>query len=309
MKRKETIDNTDKETPQSEPAKSKVRKALSITIDVVLYLFMAICIFALIAAVVSKKDGGDGALNVFGTEMRIVVSESMAKSENSDDVSQYKIKDLPLRSMVFIQTVPEDEDKAAEWYSKLQVGDVLTFKYLESARQEVVTHRIIAIDATANGYKLTLKGDNNGTKSHAGKQTIYTSSKDYPVSDSDAKFNFVIGKVTGRSVVLGNIVYIVRQPVGAALIIIVPCAAIIIWQVVRIVSAVGDDRKKKALAVQNAQEAELAELRKKIADLENKKDDGAGQEKPADAPIECGKPQDADAKQPSDKSDVTDNDD
>lgn len=271
---------------------SKTRKALNIVFDVVLYLFLAIAVFALIVSLVSSKN--NGASNVFGYEMRLVVSDSMEKSEYSVDVSQYKIKQIKVKSVVFIERVPEDEQKAAEWYDGLEVGDVLTFAYVSSVTQDVITHRITDITPTANGYLLTLKGDNRASETaQVSEQKIYTNEKDY-TGDND-KYNYVIGKVVGQSSFLGLIIYGVSQPVGAALIVILPCALIMIWQIIRIVNVVNEERKQKAAAKlaeaerlaaehkeQSEQQArELEELKRKFEELSKQQpkdgedDDGA----------------------------------
>ena len=68
----------------------------------------------------------DGAVNFFGYEMRTVLSDSMEKCDETD-VSGFEIKDIPVKSLVFTETVPTGE-AAEEWYANLKVGDVLTFK-------------------------------------------------------------------------------------------------------------------------------------------------------------------------------------
>ena len=268
---------------------SKLSKALGIAVDVILYLFLAICLFALIISLVSKKDP-DGAVNLFGREMRLVVSQSMEKSEYSrKDIEQYEIKDLKLRSMVFIERVPDDEEEAKEWYSRLAVGDVLTFRYVIGSSQQTITHRIIEITPKEGGYVIQLQGDNRGESGDVSTQTIDTS------ESGETAFNYVIGKVTGSSTVLGYIVYGIKQPIGTALIVIVPCCIIIIWHVIRIISVVSEDRKKKAaaeleaakkLAEQQAEErekqaAELEEMKRRLAVFEgaaNKSADGGTNE-------------------------------
>lgn len=266
---------------------NKARKTLNIIFDVVLYLFLAFAVFVLIVSLVSQKN--NGASNLFGYEMRIVVSDSMAKSEFSEDVSAYKIKDIKVKSMIFVERVPDDEEKAEEWYSSLRKGDVLTFAYVSSVTQDVITHRISDISPTDNGYVITLKGDNRaGEDSTVSEQRIYTSADDYK-SDND-RFNYVIGKVVGQSVALGYVVYGVSQPVGVALIVILPCTLIMIWQIFRIVNVVGAERKAKAaekleeaerLAAEQKEQSEqqareLEELKRKFAELEKQqsKEDG-----------------------------------
>ena len=67
----------------------KTKKLGSVVLDVLLYVFLAICIFCVVVTLFSKRDA-DGAVEVFGYQMRVVTSESMAKCEHTD-VSAYKI--------------------------------------------------------------------------------------------------------------------------------------------------------------------------------------------------------------------------
>ena len=66
-----------------------------------MFIFLALCIAAVILTVFSKKDS-DGASEIFGYQMRLVVTDSMGASEHTD-VSNYKIKSIPVNSMVFIK--------------------------------------------------------------------------------------------------------------------------------------------------------------------------------------------------------------
>ena len=104
-----------------------LKKGGKIAGNILLYLFIAICLLGVILAITSKKDD-DGTATIFGKQLRFVLSPSMEKCD-ATDVSGFEIKDIPTKSVVFIDTVPEDEAKAAAWYADLKVGDVLTFKY------------------------------------------------------------------------------------------------------------------------------------------------------------------------------------
>ena len=227
---------------------------------------MALCIFLLAVSGTSKKDA-DGAANVFGMQMRIVVSDSMAKcDETYDDIKQYKIKAIPLRSMVFVQTVPEDEQKANAWYDKLKVGDVLTFRY-SYGKQVTITHRIVSIAKNDNGgYTIVLEGDNRAPstadgQSTVGQQTIHTEQR-------NSSYNYVIGKVVGQSKVLGFLTYAVKQPIGIALIVIVPCSIIMIMEIVRIVSILNEEKRRKTAEIQQQQSNEIEELRRQLASMQ-----------------------------------------
>lgn len=119
------------------------KKVAKIFLNILLYGFVGICLFGVILSVVSKKDA-DGTANLFGYQMRFVQSPSMEKSEHTD-VSGYEIKAIRVKSVVFIETVPKNAEEAFEWYSDIDVGDVLTFKYYYT-RQETITHRVVDID-------------------------------------------------------------------------------------------------------------------------------------------------------------------
>lgn len=243
--------------------KSKVKKVLSIIGNVLMWLFLALCLVMLIFAIVAKRSD-DGAVNLFGREMRIVMSPSMEKNENTD-VSNFEIKDIPVRSLVITETVPEDEEKAEEWYDKLKVGDVLTFRYF-LVQQETITHRIIAIDKLTYGYVITLRGDN--ASENEGEQVIYTDDRMNPHPS-----NFVIGRVVHVSVFFGNIIYILQQPIGIALVIIVPASLVIIYQIVRLITYFRGEKRKKAEAKQAEQEGEIEALKRRIAEMEKAADE------------------------------------
>lgn len=245
--------------------KQKIITALQITGNVLMYLFFALCLFVLLLSIISKRDV-DGAVEIFGYEMRIVLTGSMEKNEYTwDDVKQYEIKNVPKYSAVFIELVPDDEAKADEWYAELKKGDVLTFRYFMATRQETITHRIDKIESkTTGGYIITLKAENgSGTPDDWTPQIIDTSEKDSP--------NYVIGKVTGKSYVLGRVVNAVKQPIGIGLIIIIPCSLIIIFEIIRIVNVLNEEKRRKAEASAQEQHSEMEELRRRIAELEGNK--------------------------------------
>ena len=251
----------------TEGKKIKIKKVVSVSLNVLMYVFLALCIFLLAVSVTSKKSA-DGATRIFGREMRLVVSDSMAKcDETYDTIKQYKIKAIPLRSMVFVECVPENETEANAWYSKLKKGDVLTFRY-SYGTQLTITHRIVSIDKNANGgYTIVLEGDNrapktdDGKKTTVGQQTIHTEERSY-------SSNYVIGKVTGQSKLLGLMVYAVKHPVGIALIVIVPCLIIMVLEIIKVVGVFNEEKRRKAAEVQERQTNEIEELRRQLASLQ-----------------------------------------
>lgn len=246
-----------------ESTNKRIKKALKITVNVLLYTFFAVCVVALFISLLSKRDS-DGAVDIFGYQLRVVVSPSMEKCEHTD-VSEFKIKDIPVRSMIFVQLIPKDEDKQAEWYSEIKPGDVLTFKYLYS-KQETITHRVVSIDEDGKGgYIIILEGDNKNDETGALQQIIYTSDEASP--------NYVIGKVTGQSKFLGFIVFVISQPLGLALIIIVPCLIIIIFEVIRVVNVIHASKKSKLAEQNKNQQTEIDELKRQLEEMKKQNSD------------------------------------
>lgn len=235
------------------------KKIGKIALNALLYFFLALCVFVVFVTVLSKKDS-DGAAEVFGYQMRIVTTNSMEKSEYTD-VSSYKIKDIPLRSMVFIKVVPSDPAKANEFYASLKKGDVLTFRYVYTT-QVTITHRITE-DVVKNengGYTIVLAGDNKNSKDGQLVQVIDTSVVTSP--------NYVIGKVTGQARLFGWLISFLMKPVGIVMLIIVPCFFIILFEVFKIFKFFGEERKKQEQEEKQQKEDELELLRRKLAALE-----------------------------------------
>lgn len=239
--------------------REKLKKVGKVAMDVLTYIFLAICIFTVLITILSKKDV-DGAAEVFGYQMRVVTSDSMSECEFTD-VSEFQIKDIPLRSMIFVKVMPDDPLKADEWYRGLQEGDVLTFRYVYTT-QVTITHRVVSItEKETGGFVIDLAGDNKNSESDQLYQTIDTSIPN--------NTNYVIGKVVGQSYILGVIMSFLRQPLSIVFIIIVPCFIIILVEVSKILKVLSADRKKREQEEKAKKDNELEELRRKLAELEN----------------------------------------
>lgn len=243
--------------------KAKVKKIGNIVLNVLLYIFLIICILSVIVTVISKRDS-DGAAEIFGYQMRIVTSDSMAKCEYTD-VSDFDIKDIPIRSMVFVKMVPDDPDEATEFYRSLDEGDVLTFRYVYTT-QVTITHRITSIiEKETGGFIIELAGDNKSSEDGQMVQTIDTSVLNSP--------NYVIGKVVGQAYLFGAIMSFLMQPIGIILLIIAPCFIIISIEVVKIIRTLNADKKKREQDEREQKDNELEELRRRLAELEKEKNE------------------------------------
>ena len=236
------------------------KKIIRITLSTLGYVFLALCMVILIFAISSKKSP-DGAITVFGKQMLIVRSDSMAENANTD-VSGYEIGSLPVKTMIFIDVVPENETDAAAWYASLKKGDVLTFRYVYGT-QVTITHRITEIiPNSAGGYDISLTGDNFSGEYGGMTQFIDTS--------EPQSLNYVIGKVTGDNFALGVAVYAMRTPIGIACIIIIPCVLLIAMEVFRIISVFRAEKNEKVQEEKQKQQSEIEALKKQLELLQQK---------------------------------------
>ncbi len=237
----------------------KVWGAFRIVGNVLLYAFLVFALFSVVLSIATKRDA-DGAATMFGKQMRIIRSDSMAKCEQTD-VSGFEIKDLPVKTLILIETVPEDSAAAEVWYADLDEGDVLTFRY-KYTEQVTITHRIVKItEKTGGGYLIELEGDNKASED-ALTQIIDTSQTE--------SFNYVIGKVVWANFPLGWLVYALRTPVVVVCLIILPCLIIIAFEIVKIVNVLGEGKREKAAAEAQKKEDEIEELKRRLAELEEK---------------------------------------
>lgn len=237
---------------------TKTKKIVRIILDVLLYVFLAICLFIVIITVSSKRSP-DGASRIFGYEMRVVVSDSMAESKYTD-VSKYEIGSIPIESAVFIETVPEDPSEANEWYKSIKKGDVLTFRYVYGT-QRTITHRVTSIkEKPSGGFEIMLTGDNKTSEEGQLTQMIDTSEANSP--------NYIIGKVVGTSYAVGKVLTFLKNPAVIIFLIIVPCLGIVLFEIVKIIKVFGADKKLRDKEEKEKQQSELDELRRKLAELE-----------------------------------------
>lgn len=230
-----------------------------IVLNVLVWLFIILCVLGVFVTIMGKKTS-DGTTNVFGMQMRIVTSSSMEECEYVD-VSDYDIEDIPIKSMVFIELVPDDPIERDAWYNSLEKGDVLTFSYVFFNEPAIITHRIVEIEHRGVGdHVITLQGDNRTSEEGVGTQTIYTI--------KDSPLDYVIGKVVWQSYPLGLFVQAIREPVGLVCMIIVPASFIAIWEVIKIIGMCTAGKRQRAREKSEEQQNELDELKRRLAELE-----------------------------------------
>ncbi len=212
-----------------------MRKLGRFLLGVILFCFLAVATLAVLLTLFSEKNE-TGAVDFMGYQTLIVTSESMEKCSQTD-VSGYEIQSIPKNSLILVQLVPDDATAAENWYRSLKKGDVLTFRYYY-ATQITITHRITSItEKKTGGFIIELEGDNKNSDANQLKQTIDTS--------DPSSMNYVIGKVKFASIIPGLLLSALKSPVGLVLIIMVPCAIIIMMEILKINNVVVEDKRVK----------------------------------------------------------------
>ena len=178
----------------AEFANNKVVRAF---INIALCLLMLFSLLVLAVTLLAPR-GEDGASNIFGYELRLVESDSMAAHPDTD-VSAYEIKSFKKNTVIAVDRVPNDLAAAKEWYSTVAVGDVLTVRYTYD-RQVTITHRVSSVEPKedGSGYIIKLVGDNLESDTALLVQEIDTSD----ISST----NYVIGRVVWTSYFFGTII-------------------------------------------------------------------------------------------------------
>ncbi len=231
--------------------KKRAKRIASILLNAFFFTFLAICTLASILLVSAKKDPY-GAAEILDHRLFIVTSDSMQRCE-ATPTEGFEIGPIPRRSMVLVESVPEGSAAADAWYASLKVGDVLTFRYVYDT-QVTITHRLVSIrKGKDGGYILQLAGDNKAAEADTLYQTIDTSKK--------TGGNYVIGRVRGQCYPLGILISILQTKAGTVGIVIVPCAIIILLEVIKLAGL-------RAAAKQESTNAELRDLRRRLAELE-----------------------------------------
>lgn len=255
--RKENIEEAPKDNKKKEKKPRTFKRVLDLVIDCILGIFFIFSLTSCIITVSFKKSGND-AINFFGTEIRIVLTESM-EANPLTDVSSYEIKSIPVQSLVAVKTF--DDSNRNEFYASLKVGDVLTFKYLVASEQVVITHRIIEIIPQSDGINFTfkLRGDNVNADGTTGIQTIDTK------YDKES-FNYILGKVTWVSPFLGQMITFLKTQYGIIFVIILPAAILICYEIFKLVLTFSKEKKIES----KSKDDEIEELKKKLLELENK---------------------------------------
>ena len=225
----------------------KAKKVLSVLSGIVIALFLILAVACLFVSISYKIQGEDGEL--FGRQFRIVTSGSMEP-------------EIATGAIVCIDAAPDTEDREArqEFLDSLEVGNVITFYYLQAASsgEVVVTHRIVEIQEGESGRTFVCHGD-----------AVDEGEVQY-VDEED-----VIGIVEWDNLALGKVVQFFRTNVGIVVCLILPAALILLYEVIHISRILSERKREKREEEAAAREEEIERLRRELDEI--KKSGGRGE--------------------------------
>lgn len=225
---------------------NSIVKIFKIIGNSIFYLFILVLLLFSITNLSTKKE--DDIPNLFGKGFVNVLSSSMDGEVSSLD---YKVGSFKKDALVIVNILKTDEEK-----SKLKVGDVVVFwGQLDPADPKskgFIIHRIIAIDLDAK--KVQTQGDNRVTN---------------PVWE-EVNFSGIKAVATKKMEKVGSPLRFMQTSTGFALLVILPLAIIVLFEVVILVRYILKHNKEK-MRLELEQERE--KLKQELLDeLKNKKE-------------------------------------
>ncbi len=223
------------------------RKVAKIIGNSVFYTILGLLTVFAAFSITSRITGG----RIGDSQYLVVISGSM----DGERQEEYPIKTIPVKSLIKVDLIKDGQEK--EFYSSLKKGDVLTFNYA-SLNNVTITHRIIEdplLLSDGTTYQIKLKGDAvEGNEI----QTLY----------SDGRTGEVIGKVSFVSLPLGQMYFFMSSKMGTLVLVILPCSAVCIYEIAKIVYILSENKRKKkeeaAQAVTSSKDKEIEELKAKL---------------------------------------------
>lgn len=232
---------------------SKKNKTLKKIGNIIFYTLFSIFLVIAVFSIVSRATNG----RIGNSQFLVVLSGSM----DGEKQEEYEIKTIPTKSLIKIDLI--EDGKEEEFYSSLKKGDVLTFNYVPLGN-ETITHRIIEDPVKfENGvYEYTLKGD--AVEGESNIQTLY----------SDGRTGEIIGKVSYVSLPLGELYFFISSKVGTLVLVVLPCSAIFIFEIVKIIYLVSENKRKlkeaKVVEEKNQKDKEIEDLKAQLEILQKK---------------------------------------
>jgi len=205
------------------------KKVGSIIADVIVAI---VVIFATIITVmvISTTQNESKTPNLFGYAVMSVQTDSM------DVEGGFAVGDMIIVKML------DDEE-----INNLEVGDVVSFSMPVDGLLIVNTHRIVEKDVRGGIPYFRTKGDK-----------ISDGHTEAPIDDTESSYDNILGVWTGVKITgLGKVFDFLKSQLGFFLCILLPIALFFLWQLYKLIVAINDNKKAKALEELSENEEEI----------------------------------------------------
>lgn len=236
--------------------KSKTKKIVTITLDVLFALFMVCIIMFAISNINAKKN--NKIPNLFGNGYMTVVSDSMdGKHEDS-----FKVGDL-----ITVKLANKDGSNM----ENLQINQMITYYGDDN---KIITHRIFNV-VKDNGYTLYYTiGDKAIDDAN-----IDLNSKEYSINElrpygaAVVASRNVLAVYTGKVKGLGTIITYFQSPIGFFIIVVLPTILFFVYELIKFIKTYNETKnEEKNEKTEEERLKEKEELRAQIlAEIEAEK--------------------------------------
>jgi signal peptidase len=224
-----------KQVNKKKSAKAVVLQILNILSWVLLGFTALVMVFTIVSTSTFNKDGKE----IFGVSMRIVLSDSMKKT------------DFAAGDLIFIQKVDPNT---------LKEGDIICFTTVKDGKEEVITHKILR--------KTTVKEQIKNPDTGVYEDYYYPAFKTYGTTSGkeDAEpvlYGAIKGKYVGKIPYAGYVFQFLKTPAGYVCIVLVPFALVIGYMLFTLISNIVQYRREN-VSVYRSEKQGLVEERKNL---------------------------------------------
>lgn len=202
---------------------TKAKKIISISLNVLVWVFLAFAVLVTTLTFASKNDK-DGIPSVFGKSFVTIQSDSM----KSDQPESFKKGD-----MLIVEKIAYG-DQAKE----LEVGDIIVFRSKTDINRngivgdDINTHRIIEKKVNGTSVSFITQGDNR----------VMCPNPDGEISYTEVLAVWEEGKLAG----VGGVADFLRSSLGFFLIIVLPMALFFFYEVYNLIKIIMAHKISKA---------------------------------------------------------------
>ncbi len=218
--------------------KTNKRSKFDTVINVFAWISFVLAFFVVGLCVFSSFSSEQNGKEIFGVKLLIVNSDSMSKSDLSQDEEIF----FNVGDVVVVKKIDD--------ISALKVGDVITFiSSNKDSYGKTLTHKIREI-------KYTKEGRLAGYVTYG----INTGESDQALATPDK----VLGVYSKKLIKIGKVFNFMKTPKGYFISILTPCVLLIIFFSVKVGKFIGSKKSNEEY------DTEIEALKNKIKDLENK---------------------------------------